>query len=80
MAGGGCLQQKNNTENRNIINKGERMNIARCKLDKRGRITLPLSFLRANNIYPENYDAVIQVVINNTNAIRIVFIEKGEEE
>ena len=56
------------------------MNIARCKLDKRGRITLPLSFLRANNIYPENYDAVIQVVINNTNAIRIVFIEKGEEE
>ena len=73
MAGGGCLQQKNNKE-------GERMNIARCKLDKRGRITLPLSFLRANNIYPENYDAVIQVVINNTNAIRIVFIEKGEEE
>ena len=56
------------------------MNIARCKLDKRGRITLPLSFLRANNIYPETYDIVIQVIAGNSDSIRIVFIEKGEEE
>ena len=54
------------------------MNIAKCKLDKRGRITIPLSFFRANNMYPEEYDAVVQVVINNLNTVKIVFVEKGE--
>ena len=63
------------------------MNIARCKLDKRGRITLPSSFLKANNIYPEDYNVVVQVVVNNTsddllfeNAIKILFIKKGDKE
>jgi len=56
------------------------MNIAKCKLDKRGRITLPSSFLKANYIYPETYDIVIQVIAGNSDSIRIVFIEKGEEE
>ena len=56
------------------------MNIAKCKLDKRGRITLPLTFLKANDINPKDHTAVIQVVANNTNTIRILFIKKGEEE
>tara|TARA_R110000744_G_scaffold126848_3_gene233312 strand:- start:178 stop:348 length:171 start_codon:yes stop_codon:yes gene_type:complete len=56
------------------------MNIAKCKLDKRGRITLPLTFLKANDINPEDHTVVIQVVANNTNTIRILFIKKGEEE
>jgi len=56
------------------------MNIAKCKLDKRGRITLPSSFLKANYIYPEDYDAVIQVIAGNSDSIRIVFIEKGDKE
>jgi hypothetical protein len=73
MAGGGYLQHLNK--------KGrKRMNIAKCKLDKRGRITLPSSFLKANYIYPETYDIVIQVIAGNSDSIRIVFIEKGEEE
>ena len=56
------------------------MNIAKCKLDKRGRITLPLTFLKANDISPEDHTVVIQVVANNTNTIRILFIKKGDEE
>ena len=54
------------------------MNIAKCKLDRRGRITIPLSFFKANNMNPEKYDAVVQVVMNNLNTVKIVFSKKGE--
>ena len=54
------------------------MNIAKCKLDKRGRITIPLSFFKANDMCPEEYDAIVQVVMNNLNTVKIVFVEKGE--
>ena len=54
------------------------MNIAKCKLDKRGRITIPLSFFKANDMCPEEYDAIVQVVVNNPNTVKIVFIERGE--
>ena len=54
------------------------MNIAKCKLDKRGRITIPLSFFKANDMCPEEYDAIVQVVMNNLNTVKIVFIERGE--
>ena len=54
------------------------MNIAKCKLDKRGRITIPLSFFRANNMCPEKYNAIVQVVMNNLNTVKIVFVERGE--
>ena len=54
------------------------MNIAKCKLDKRGRITIPLSFFKANDMCPEEYDAIVQVVVNNLNTVKIVFVEKGE--
>jgi hypothetical protein len=54
------------------------MNIAKCKLDKRGRITIPLSFFKANDMIPEDYDAVVQVVMNNLNTVKLVFSKKGE--
>jgi bifunctional DNA-binding transcriptional regulator/antitoxin component of YhaV-PrlF toxin-antitoxin module len=54
------------------------MNIAKCKLDKRGRITLPLSFLKANDINPGDCEAIIQIVTNIPNAIKILFVKKGE--
>ena len=54
------------------------MNIAKCNLDKRGRLTIPLSFFKANSMNPEEYDAVVQVVMNNLNTVKIVFVQKGE--
>ena len=54
------------------------MNIAKCNLDKRGRLTIPLSFIKANSMHPEEYDAVVQVVMNNLNTVKIVFSKKGE--
>ena len=54
------------------------MNIAKCKLDKRGRITIPLSFFKANDMCPEEYDAIVQIVMNNLNTVKIVFVERGE--
>ena len=54
------------------------MNIAKCNLDKRGRLTIPLSFFKANSMHPEEYDAVVQVVINNLNTVKLVFSKKGE--
>ena len=55
------------------------MNIARCKIDKRGRMTLPLSFLKANHIIPEEYEAVIHPIVNNLNTVKIVFALKGDK-
>ena len=55
------------------------MNIARCKIDKRGRMTLPLSFLKANGIQPEEYEAVIHPIQNNLNTVKIVFKYKGDK-
>ena len=55
------------------------MNIARCKIDKRGRMTLPLSFLKANHIKPEEYEAVIHPITNNLNTVKIVFALKGDK-
>ena len=53
------------------------MNIAKCKIDKRGRMTLPLSFLKANGIQPEDCEAVIQPIQNNLNTVKVVFTLKG---
>ena len=56
------------------------MNIAKCNIDNRGRLTLPLSFLKANDINPEEYTAVMQIVQNNSMAVKIVFIRKSVKE
>ena len=55
------------------------MNIAKCKIDKRGRMTLPLSFLKANGIQPEEYEAVIHPIQNNLNTVKVVFKYKGDK-
>tara|TARA_R100000963_G_C4601031_1_gene74718 strand:+ start:530 stop:727 length:198 start_codon:yes stop_codon:yes gene_type:complete len=54
------------------------MNIARCRLDKRGRISLPTTFLKGNHIEPETHEAVIQVVPNNLNTVKLVFTLRKE--
>ena len=54
------------------------MNIARCTLDKRGRINLPRTFLKGNHIEPETHEAVIQVVPNNLNTVKLVFSLRKE--
>ena len=54
------------------------MNIARCRLDKRGRINLPTTFLKGNHIKPETHEAVIQVVPNNLNTVKLVFTLRKE--
>jgi|TARA_R100000700_G_scaffold14270_3_gene20191 DNA-binding transcriptional regulator/RsmH inhibitor MraZ len=56
------------------------MNIAKLKLDKRGRITFPLSLLKANNITPENSYAVVNVMQGSDNTLKISFYHKNESD
>ena len=49
------------------------MNAAVCKLDKRGRLTLPLTFFHANNMIPEDYNAIINIISGNNSSIKITF-------
>ena len=71
VTGGGYYQQKE------VKKRSNEMNIAKCKIDKRGRMTLPLSFLKANGIQPEECEAVIQPIQNNLNTVKVVFALKG---
>ena len=56
------------------------MNIAKLKLDKRGRITFPLSLLKANGITPENSYAIINVMQGSDNTLKISFYNKNEND
>ena len=48
------------------------MYIAKCKLDDRGRLTLPKSFMEANDI--DNCTAVyISTMYNTENSVKMVF-------
>jgi len=62
---------------KDVKKRSNKMNIAKCKIDKRGRMTLPLSFLKANGIQPEDCEAVIQPIQNNLNTVKVVFTLKG---
>ena len=54
------------------------MYVAKCKLDDRGRLTLPKSFMEANDI--DNCTAVyISTMYNTENSVKMVFVN-GEEE
>ena len=46
--------------------------IAKCKIDNRGRLTLPKSFMEANKLdkYP---DVFIQTMYNTENCVKLVF-------
>jgi hypothetical protein len=55
------------------------MNAAVCKLDKRGRLTLPLTFFHANKMIPEEYNAIVNIISGNNNSIKITF-EKSNKK
>ena len=55
------------------------MNIGKSKIDKQGRITLPRTFLRGNNIKAGSYSVVFMPVYNSDNAIKIVFKYEADE-
>ena len=46
--------------------------IAKCKIDNRGRLTLPKSFMEANKL--DKYtDVYIQTMYNTENCVKLVF-------
>lgn len=48
--------------------------IGKCKIDDRGRITLPKSFMSANQL--DHYtDVYIQTMYNNENCVKLVFVD-----
>ena len=51
--------------------------ITKLKLDNRGRLTLPVSFLKANNI-DTNSEVEVKPKYNSTNEIVLKFTRKGE--
>lgn len=51
--------------------------ITKLKLDNRGRLTLPGSFLKANNI-DTNSEVEVKPKYNSTNEIVLKFTRKGE--
>ena len=53
------------------------MNIAKVKIDKRGRINLPLQFWKANNIIPEK--VVVTIKPTNSDFIKLYFDKKEDE-
>lgn len=50
------------------------MLIGKCKLDKQGRITLPKTFLDANNIATDT-DVYLANVVGKLDAVKIVFTD-----
>tara|TARA_Y100000310_G_scaffold93206_1_gene90751 strand:- start:2207 stop:2389 length:183 start_codon:yes stop_codon:yes gene_type:complete len=54
------------------------MLIAECNLDDRGRLTLPKSFLKANNITTHT-KVYIKTMYNTGDAIKLVFINEKEK-
>ena len=52
--------------------------IAKCKIDSRGRLTLPKSFMEANNLNKYT-DIYIQTMYNSDNCVKLVFdIKKSD--
>jgi len=53
------------------------MYLAKCKIDDRGRLTLPNSFIKANNL--DSYTRVyIQTMYNTENCVKLVFRGKDD--
>tara|TARA_R100000808_G_scaffold81_1_gene568 strand:+ start:26 stop:241 length:216 start_codon:yes stop_codon:yes gene_type:complete len=63
------------------------MNIAKCNIDQRGRITLPLAFFHANNINPKDYSVTVTAItgseisyndweISTAGSVKLTFIKK----
>ena len=58
---------------------GRRMKVAKIKIDKRGRITLPRTFLDANNIIEGQY-GFIEIINGSYNSVRLTFEAKEVTE
>jgi len=54
------------------------MNIAKIKMDDKGRITLPSHFLKANNIRTGGW-VIMQPVYNNSSACKLKFKPRKKE-
>ena len=54
------------------------MNIAKVKMDEKGRITLPGQFLRANNIDTGGW-VIIKPVYNDSSACKLKFKARKKE-
>ena len=54
------------------------MNIATVKMDDKGRITLPTSFLKANNISIGGW-VIIKPVYNDSSACKLKFKPRKKE-
>lgn len=59
--------------------KGEKMKICKLKIDNKGRIQFPKTFLDANNI-PFGSIGFMEVIATNHNAVRFTFIEPTKKE
>ncbi len=53
------------------------MNISKIIIDKKGRITIPRSFMVANNIKPGT-QVILQTVYNNDNCCKLEFINEEQ--
>ena len=60
------------------------MVIAKLKVDSKGRLTIPMNFLKANGLYPipENHTlfAIMKTKYNSDSEIVLEFIGEREEE
>ena len=55
------------------------MYVAKCRLDDRGRLTLPKSFMEANDI--DKCTAVyISTMYNTENSVKMVFVNGKEDK
>lgn len=56
------------------------VNIAICKLDGRGRLCVPLSFLKANGVLVDEKEwyAVIKPRINKFTEVTVEFVADGD--
>ena len=51
--------------------------ISKCNVDDRGRLTLPKTFMIANNL--DKYtDVYIQTMYNTENCVKLVFVKKEQ--
>ena len=56
------------------------MHIGKSKIDKQGRVTLPRTFLNANEIIPGESCVDIIPIINSDDSVRLVFKKTNQSK
>tara|TARA_R100000008_G_scaffold79930_1_gene61969 strand:+ start:678 stop:854 length:177 start_codon:yes stop_codon:yes gene_type:complete len=56
------------------------MNIAKVTMDNRGRVHLPMSLLRSNDIDPLKTTVVVNLISGNSKAVKLTFVNKTGED